>query len=778
MVLVVFAVLAGACGSQGARSRPATPKPLGILHRLVPISTNLAVTNRSGWDALPAARQAQVESEIRARAVELTKAALHAKITTSTPSLNVEIMKRRTRTSARTTRVAAPKSAAPKSGATNSVSVTSFDSSAMHNATPLLNRSAFTGLPCVTVSIKSSEGPLVACGGFVRPFDSANRAAGLVVNGLLASGDVAFGSTSQVLQKNFDGLESVRSRSSRYVAARFAVTTISIYVGSGVRDSCGHRYVIGAAWESAYRRSPSQVAPQRNQALNDCSSTLSAHLAPGSSSVVNDLASVGRSAVSAVDSAASTPTAAASTPAQCARVDNLLAYAPLARSLAAEGITANAPNGASRSLTPGPGVYVSCTTTPVSWTSPTPIAGGTTLAFQVGGSTSAQVLAGSALSMTLSFVAGCISTATTSAGTRTACPGVTVPSSTSTTTEPMSGTTGGTSSDIACPSTTTCYAVGTNSSSEDKIFSTSTGGAKWTQVNAPSGVKTLSSISCPSITTCYAVGAGSSGSGVVAATTDGGSSWRQQVAPGGMYGLYGVACPSITTCYAVGLEPRLGESAFRAGVIVATINGGVTWTSENTPQGVSQLNAISCPSTTTCYAAGGGAASGVIVVTTDGGFTWSTQSATAAVGVAVGVACPSTTTCHAVGNDQPGEAGLFLSTTLGGAAWVLVNTPLLVPTARTFDYVGGIACPSMGKCYVTSNVQRMSGRALSASVISTADGGSTWTNESPPSGVVSLSGVACPTTSVCYATGVNLFNSTIVISTADGGSTWATQGTL
>ena len=57
-----------------------------------------------------------------------------------------------------------------------------------------------------------------------------------------------------------------------------------------------------------------------------------------------------------------------------------------------------------------------------------------------------------------------------------------------------------------------------------------------------------------------------------------------------------------------------------------------------------------------------------------------------------------------------------------------------------------------------------------ASVLVTNNGGTTWTDSTPPTGVTTLSTVSCPSATVCYAGG----GSGIMKST-NGGSTWTLQ---
>src|SRR2546423_578306 len=76
----------------------------------------------------------------------------------------------------------------------------------------------------------------------------------------------------------------------------------------------------------------------------------------------------------------------------------------------------------------------------------------------------------------------------------------------------------------------------------------------------------------------------------------------------------GVACLSTSICYAVG----------DGGTLLATTDGGQTWTGESQGSGTSHsLNGIVCPSTSMCYAVGGG---GTLLVSKDGGQTWTDES--------------------------------------------------------------------------------------------------------------------------------------------------------
>jgi photosystem II stability/assembly factor-like uncharacterized protein len=74
---------------------------------------------------------------------------------------------------------------------------------------------------------------------------------------------------------------------------------------------------------------------------------------------------------------------------------------------------------------------------------------------------------------------------------------------------------------VACPSTSTCFAVGENSTNSAEILATIDGGAHWTSQAVPAGLTELTTIACASTIVCDAV----SGSTVLS-TTDGGTTWR------------------------------------------------------------------------------------------------------------------------------------------------------------------------------------------------------------------------------------------------------------
>ena len=104
------------------------------------------------------------------------------------------------------------------------------------------------------------------------------------------------------------------------------------------------------------------------------------------------------------------------------------------------------------------------------------------------------------------------------------------------------------------------------------------------------------------------------------------------------------------------------------GVILATADGGATWSAQSSGSDAG-LSDVAFPDATHGWAVGG---NGVILATADGGATWSAQSSGSDAGLS-DVAFPDATHGWAVGWQDPGGwvwprgNGVILATTTGGA---------------------------------------------------------------------------------------------------------------
>jgi photosystem II stability/assembly factor-like uncharacterized protein len=309
---------------------------------------------------------------------------------------------------------------------------------------------------------------------------------------------------------------------------------------------------------------------------------------------------------------------------------------------------------------------------------------------------------------------------------------------------------------VSCPSSSLCVAVG-----DGQI---ATAGASPTTQDAPIGV--VSAVSCASASDCMAAGATSGSVAAIASSTDGGSSWAAAfIAPYGVDDLDAVSCPTTSVCTAVGGTEGgfAGFSVTGPGAVVNSTDGGATWTEQSLPADAGALGAISCASTSVCEALGTTTSSNPeILGTTNGGTTWQDQAVPAGFGTGGQLSCPSTSDCTAV------SGGTVIGTTDGGTTWAAET----VPAGEDLD---AVACTSTTSCTAVGSDTNTSGPGI----VATSDGGNIWTAQTPPSGSSgSLISIACPSSATCIALGWIVNQSFPIISTTDGGTTWTMPGDI
>ncbi len=281
-----------------------------------------------------------------------------------------------------------------------------------------------------------------------------------------------------------------------------------------------------------------------------------------------------------------------------------------------------------------------------------------------------------------------------------------------------------------------------------------------------------SEIACPSTSVCYAAGTDSSKAGDVLKSTDTGTTWRTEALPPGVGGITGLSCPSVSVCFVTD-----------DGAILMTHDSGTTWTPPNIPQGLS-LASIACPSVMRCYAVGAIHNEGPSVLeTTDSGSRWTSQIVPPALGdgaFAVGgltdIACPSTSVCYAVSDD-----GDYVVSRDAGSDWTIgqgLDDGSVVGGGGGLDpYGDAIACPSTTMCVTNGTSKDLGSDSMPTGILVTADSGRTWVSERIPLRI-GVSGVSCPSTRVCFATGAGGIGSRefgAIISSTDAGKTWRTS---
>lgn len=166
-------------------------------------------------------------------------------------------------------------------------------------------------------------------------------------------------------------------------------------------------------------------------------------------------------------------------------------------------------------------------------------------------------------------------------------------------------------SGVACASTTQCLAVGRDSNGAgvvvalDPTTGTILSGQSVQTVPGTGGVG-LEGVACPTATLCVAVGENSGRSAGVAVPLDpgtgailGGQS-VQSVTRNGI--LVAVACPSITLCLAVGWGASQPSVAVPIDPNTGALSNGQS--DQSISAGAAMLTAVSCPSSSLCLAVG------------------------------------------------------------------------------------------------------------------------------------------------------------------------------
>jgi photosystem II stability/assembly factor-like uncharacterized protein len=274
---------------------------------------------------------------------------------------------------------------------------------------------------------------------------------------------------------------------------------------------------------------------------------------------------------------------------------------------------------------------------------------------------------------------------------------------------------------LDCVTATTCRGLASASGkamspgfemllSDMRFVVTSDGGRRFTVVRFPEGAS-IQSVSCPTASHCVAVGLHDNSDsrtgpdldhGVLLTSDDGGVTWRQRTWPSG-YGpgaFPDVTCTDASHCAMIGFVEHNGREGNQVGytsgkdavqysVIAFSSDGGVTWTARTLPRSIPypMIDALACPTTQSCYAAGSdliaqrigntyNAGSSVVAITRDAGRTW--QRVTFAVPAKVPggmqgdsfmdigqIQCPRTDACVAIGVSDQGSTSTPIYTNRG-----------------------------------------------------------------------------------------------------------------
>ncbi len=340
-------------------------------------------------------------------------------------------------------------------------------------------------------------------------------------------------------------------------------------------------------------------------------------------------------------------------------------------------------------------------------------------------------------------------------------------------------------------------------------------------VTLPSPVNSLSALDCVTSQHCWAVGStvgagGEPNGATVIATADGGATWTVQPIPATVGYLSGISCGDRRHCTAVG---QTSQNANPQGAVITTANGGATWNAATLPAGILDITAVNCQLNLRCLAIGTTAAgtaalvtsaahpawvqvgtlpptltgatsvscpdaqhcwvtahvavdvdhvAGQVAVTTNGGATWATTAAPSGVGYLNDIVC-----ARGTGATGPQPSA---STTSGTVPVPSTVAPTAAPAPSTTSTTQPAGVPGAWCAAVGTSAATVTGtRTGHGVVLTTTNGGTTWSSPSVPPGAASLMGVSCTAVDSCVAAGSAVAlepQAGVVVLTGSSGHPW------
>ncbi|MGH9304293.1 MAG: hypothetical protein ACRDZ5_07780 [Acidimicrobiales bacterium] len=362
---------------------------------------------------------------------------------------------------------------------------------------------------------------------------------------------------------------------------------------------------------------------------------------------------------------------------------------------------------------------------------------------------------------------------------------------------------------LSCAATSACYVMAGNYSSplantpplSESLYATSTLGTAWTVEPMPAGFQPTSPLSCPEERTC-AAGGTVGGSSALVVTTDGGSRWTTSPVSGFSGDLVELTCLSSSTCDGIA-GPSWASAEHPAGDLlgtpsaspnesfVATLDGGRSWSASSLPAS-EYVEDFYCTSAESCLVMGREASTTAgpdeadfVIETSDAGRTW--KSGALPEGFTLGpisdLSCATSTDCFVTGMVPvtpanpplcPPSAQRLPHMSPAVAAISRIESRLWSQSAaKEAEEGGGFSCVGGGAGPTVSDI------------VSTNDGGLTWTPDALPSNVPqpSISDIACASATTCWASGSEAVlqrigsavdaGSRVLLGTTDGGQTWS-----
>jgi hypothetical protein len=252
-------------------------------------------------------------------------------------------------------------------------------------------------------------------------------------------------------------------------------------------------------------------------------------------------------------------------------------------------------------------------------------------------------------------------------------------------------------SNVVCPSKSVCYGTAYDAiSGTEVLVSSSNGGSTWT-IRNPSGYE---AVACATTAFCIANETGSGATaGTIAVTSD---SWKKvslETLPQSVFSVSSGACPSTSECFVTGTD-----RSYNAFIDVST-DGGMTWTSQTLPSGVTPdyLVSVTCPSISECFVGGNDASGGVLLGTSDSGSIWTNETLPVSVYYVMSISCTSVSSCVAAAPTDS-DSSVILTTTTAGNSWTSVD--------KVKSWLNDLTCPSLRTCFAVGSTTSNGGLIL------------------------------------------------------------------
>jgi RHS repeat-associated protein len=322
-------------------------------------------------------------------------------------------------------------------------------------------------------------------------------------------------------------------------------------------------------------------------------------------------------------------------------------------------------------------------------------------------------------------------------------------------------------SDVSCPSTSLCLAVGHSSANEGQSIGEVWSGGKWSLIATGKGRNPID-VSCPTTTVCWAVGTQGASNEVLVERyeyfeeEEEGEWWgspytkHKPIVPEGATNLRlnGISCTGALECTAVGYYEKEGKKRTLAERLTSS-----GWSVQSAPALTGAvLEDVSCTASNSCTAIGYQTISGYLEPLAErwSGSEWSTVALPAPElkekeewhrSQLGSISCASASSCVAVGFLENEEAERFaIAPIYDGSKF----SSSALPKLKAGSTLEAVSCASSTSCLATGQ------NATGAAALALAYNGKEWATQAaltPEGKTAWLSGVACPQTSVCTAVG-------------------------